>query len=663
MAKFEITSPSGKVLEIEGDTPPSEAELDEIFKSVDSGASQPQAKKGIDLTPSGLYKQALSYPMAGIRSLATGEDFNTTRQNALQAVENFKPAGGAGDFIADVAVYSQLPMLRGSSMAGKAGAFAGNALLQGGLPAGLEALKTGQNPLQSGLAGTGFAVGIQSLPIIGKLLAKPLSAVGSKAVQSITHLEPETISRAIQPDSIALDLTKPDAERLAQDTTERLREAYKNFVEKRGREVNRVADNLTNLDQRVLTQDLQNDITQIFDKYNGEKINPARNMTGELENDLQQLVASSSGDVAPKTFTQQGNIWTNGEGANYVQLNNDAESAKFFADKLHQGKISQGDVGAQVYEYPVDDYKNMKMFLSPDGKSGFALKPDGDIVSVFSHIDNPKGTGHNLIELAKSVGGKKLDAFDTFLPKFYGGHGFKTYKKDLWNEQYKPEGWNKETFAQYNNGEPAVNYMALDEITTSPTDLNKIKQQVGHMVNWSDETAKNYKNPILEQLYGKFRDRLSNLSPELAQANKAFAEAKAFGSGSSRLKSILSPKSSLENATSKLKNYKSTNDNIYQLENELVNEGNAPFLRNIDDANAAIDLLTTPETGINWLGATSLAKNFLTRPAMQAIRGYNRVAPKLEGVSDKVKQLLTIGGAMSTPTLYGGVSNLDDYNY
>ena len=33
MAVYEITAPNGQVLEIEGDTPPTEADLDEIFKS------------------------------------------------------------------------------------------------------------------------------------------------------------------------------------------------------------------------------------------------------------------------------------------------------------------------------------------------------------------------------------------------------------------------------------------------------------------------------------------------------------------------------------------------------------------------------------------------------------------------------------------------------
>ena len=69
----------------------------------------------------------------------------------------------------------------------------------------------------------------------------------------------------------------------------------------------------------------------------------------------------------------------------------------------------------------------MKTFLHPDKKSGFAVKPDGDIVSLFS---TQKGRGDKLAQHAKKSGGSKLDAFDGYLPKLYAKHGFKEHKRE-----------------------------------------------------------------------------------------------------------------------------------------------------------------------------------------------------------------------------------------
>jgi hypothetical protein len=136
----------------------------------------------------------------------------------------------------------------------------------------------------------------------------------------------------------------------------------------------------------------------------------------------------------------------------------DKASAKKFADTLQQSKDASVN-GAAVYVYPAEDYQGMKLFISESGQSGFALKPDGDIVSVFSM---EKGSGRSIMETAISAGGKKLDAFDTILPEFYGTHGFVEAARIPWNDEFAPEGWDKETFKKFNNGQPDVVMMVLD---------------------------------------------------------------------------------------------------------------------------------------------------------------------------------------------------------
>ena len=61
-----------------------------------------------------------------------------------------------------------------------------------------------------------------------------------------------------------------------------------------------------------------------------------------------------------------------------------------------------------------------------------------------------------MLEMAISQGGRQLDCFDIYLTKIYETHGFKPVAKMKWNDEYIPEGWNKDNFKDYNNGEPAL---------------------------------------------------------------------------------------------------------------------------------------------------------------------------------------------------------------
>lgn len=152
----------------------------------------------------------------------------------------------------------------------------------------------------------------------------------------------------------------------------------------------------------------------------------------------------------------------------YRELPQDINSGNSFYDAISQAKKEFGDLGAQVHTYTPEEYSQMRLFLSEDGLSGCAVKSDGDIVSVFSNpnvkIKDFRSRSHAMVELTIQNGGNKLDAFDTYLPDLYKKHGFKEVGRDKWNEQYKPEGWNKEFFKKWHkNGEPDVVYMQLEE--------------------------------------------------------------------------------------------------------------------------------------------------------------------------------------------------------
>lgn len=129
-----------------------------------------------------------------------------------------------------------------------------------------------------------------------------------------------------------------------------------------------------------------------------------------------------------------------------------------FRDALGASKRST-PYGAAVHLYDEAEYRDMRLFQTEDGLSGFALKPDGDIVSVYS------GGGNNvlaIIQMAVDAGGTKLDCFDTILPSLYRAAGFRETERFPWDDQFAPPDWDKAVFAKYNNGEPDLVMMQYE---------------------------------------------------------------------------------------------------------------------------------------------------------------------------------------------------------
>ena len=103
--------------------------------------------------------------------------------------------------------------------------------------------------------------------------------------------------------------------------------------------------------------------------------------------------------------------------------------------------------------YSPEEYADMQLFQTPDGSSGFAIKPDGEILSVYS---SGGGNVYGMLQLAVEQGGTKLTAFDTVLPDIYEMGGFKETGRMSWDDQYMDPDWDKELFGEFNNGEPDV---------------------------------------------------------------------------------------------------------------------------------------------------------------------------------------------------------------
>lgn len=143
------------------------------------------------------------------------------------------------------------------------------------------------------------------------------------------------------------------------------------------------------------------------------------------------------------------------------ELKSGEQSAQAFYDAINDSKQGS-NFGAAVHLYDPKEYEAMRLFLTPDGTAGFALKGD-DIVSVFNNPKGPhKGVSNPLLDLAISQGGRKLDAYDTVLPRIYSQSGFKTTSRMSFNPDYAPGDWNYGTFDEFNKGKPDIVHMVYD---------------------------------------------------------------------------------------------------------------------------------------------------------------------------------------------------------
>ena len=185
-------------------------------------------------------------------------------------------------------------------------------------------------------------------------------------------------------------------------------------------------------------------------------------------------------------------------GNRYVALSNSTESARIFRQKISQAReLTQ--LGAPMALYEVPEYRDMRLFLLPDGMAGFAVRPDGDIVSVFNHPDSKlRGIAAEMMRLAVREGGRKLETFDTVMPDRYSEAGFRAVARLRWNDEHAPNDWDHGRMAVFNNGRPDLVFMVHDAGRLARGDLYEPDEGtyvVGccrfqrHLVKVEDETG------------------------------------------------------------------------------------------------------------------------------------------------------------------------------
>lgn len=114
-----------------------------------------------------------------------------------------------------------------------------------------------------------------------------------------------------------------------------------------------------------------------------------------------------------------------------------------------------------VTVYTEEEYQKMgaKIYLTEDKLSGFAIKPDGELISVFSSV---RGRGMSIAARAVERGANHLDCYEhpttRHLVKLYSKFGFIETDRLKWDDQYAPNGWDYER-----NDNPDVVFMERKE--------------------------------------------------------------------------------------------------------------------------------------------------------------------------------------------------------
>jgi len=131
---------------------------------------------------------------------------------------------------------------------------------------------------------------------------------------------------------------------------------------------------------------------------------------------------------------------------------------KAFSRAGAKAKSALGKDGTVHTVYPASGegaHEGATKYLTADGKSGFAIADDGEILGLFG---TPERDGSNLsaLMLALENGGTKITTFDLATVDVYRQAGFQITKRQKWDQKLMPKGWDKKHFKDNNNGEPDV---------------------------------------------------------------------------------------------------------------------------------------------------------------------------------------------------------------
>lgn len=174
-----------------------------------------------------------------------------------------------------------------------------------------------------------------------------------------------------------------------------------------------------------------------------------------------------------------------------------AATPQEFYSAIKEAKTSNPH-GAFVTQHSVEEYSEMKLFITLDGKAGIAITSDSNIVSIFNGGEK-RGLLRTLLPLAIDHGGRKLDNFSSKkLTAMYQMYGFNPISKTKFNSMFAPDDWNYER-----DGEPDIVFWIHNGDSAEDVVLNFGR----YRVPWDDvqefstyEEAGEYRDNIINDI-------------------------------------------------------------------------------------------------------------------------------------------------------------------
>lgn len=168
-----------------------------------------------------------------------------------------------------------------------------------------------------------------------------------------------------------------------------------------------------------------------------------------------------------------------------------------FCKAIEKAKIIH-PYGSFVTQHSVEEYNQMKLFITLDGNAGIAITSDNNIVSIFNGGEK-RGVLKTLLPLAISYGGRKLDNYNSNkLSSMYELYGFNPISKVKFNSKFAPDDWNYER-----DGEPDIVFWIHNGDSAEDVVLNFGRYEVPwDIVQEFDtyEEAGEYRDDIIEKI-------------------------------------------------------------------------------------------------------------------------------------------------------------------
>jgi hypothetical protein len=286
----------------------------------------------------------------------------------------------------------------------------------------------------------------------------------------------------------------------------------------------------------------------------------------------------------------------------YLEITGSNEA---FHKLISKGRANLGALGQTVLIRDKSAYKDMRLFVSEDGTSGFALTKDNRLISVWNDAKSGKPRRlPQIMYLAIQEGASKLECFDTGLVDMYANYGFRPIGRFSFSEFKTPTPWvdeygNNQSGWQY-EGEPDIVYMVYDGGNRNDIAFNieATSNQSTSNIPWVD------KNEI-----GEIQEYIATGNPVIIKNNEPKNEGKKTKAGRTA-KKFLKPNDLFQINASPF--YRTSLSDFAQAESLHRSMGYNAFLESFQNTaeNFNVKIVKTTKAVGGWAGESEVTAVF-----------------------------------------------------